>query len=66
MLTGLHCLLEGYIAYWLYATLKRRRCGMAGSVTEALSHDESRGERSVTGVHGSVTEALSHDEGRGE
>ena len=28
---------------------------MAGIVTEALSHDERRGERSSTGVHESVT-----------
>ena len=27
---------------------------MAGSVTEAWSHDESSGGRSVTGMHGSV------------
>ena len=28
---------------------------MAGSVTEAQSHDEGKGGRSVTGVRGSVT-----------
>ena len=28
---------------------------MAGSVTEAQSHDENSGGRSVTGVHGGVT-----------
>ena len=28
---------------------------LAGSVTEAQSHDEGRGERRVTRVHGSVT-----------
>ena len=27
---------------------------MAGSVTEALSHDESSGGRNVTGVHWSI------------
>ena len=27
---------------------------MAASVTKALSHDASSGERNVTGVHGSV------------
>ena len=31
------------------------RPGMAGSVTEAWSHDKGRGGRSVTRVHGTTT-----------
>ena len=55
MPTGLHCLLVGGIDYWLGETVKCRRPAMAGSVAEVQSHDEGKGERSVTRVHGSVT-----------
>ena len=56
MPTGLHCLLMGAIDYWQDTIVKCGRHGMAGSVTEAHSHDKrKKGGRSVTGVHGSVT-----------
>ena len=55
-------------AYWAalatggwHGLLARRKCGrpgMAGSVTEAQSHDEGRGGRSVTGLYESVTGIL--------
>ena len=54
MRTGLHCLLVG-------GSGMCKRPGMACSVTEARSHDESRGGRSVTGVHGSVRPVYTAD-----
>ena len=38
-----------------HGIVKCGRRGIAGSVTEAQSHDEGRGGRSITGVYGSVT-----------
>ena len=45
MRTGLHCLLVGGRDYWPDAIVKCRRPGIAGSVTEAQSHDEGRVEK---------------------
>ena len=42
------------IDYWQGTNVKCGSHGMARSVTEAQSHDEGRGGRSVTGVHGSA------------
>ena len=56
MSTGLHCLLVGGTDYWQSTIVKCGRPGMAGSATEAQSHDKGRGRRSVAGVHGSITE----------
>ena len=44
-----------FLRYCIVVTCRRPR--MAGSVTEAWSHNEGWGGRSVTGVHGSVTGA---------
>ena len=41
--------------YWQGANVKCGRHGMARSVTEAQSHDDGTGGKSVTGVHGSAT-----------
>ena len=43
MPTGLHCLLVGGIEYWQCAVVKYEKFGMAGSVTQAQSHDECGG-----------------------
>ena len=48
MPTGLHCLLVCGIHYWLENIVTCRKPGMASCVTEAQSHDEGRGGRSVT------------------
>ena len=52
MPTGLHCLLVGAIDYILAGRNCKVREAWNGS--EAQSHDEGKGERSVTGVHWSV------------
>ena len=55
MPTELYYLLVGGIEYWQGAIVKCGRPRMACSVTEAQSHDQVRGGRSVTGVYGNVT-----------
>ena len=40
---------------WQDAIVLCGRHGIVGKVTEVQSHDEGKGERSVTGVHESVT-----------
>ena len=57
MPTGLHWLLVGGTDYWQEVVIMCGRLGMTNSVTEAQSHAEGRGGKSVTGVHGSVTVA---------
>ena len=51
MLTGLHCPLVGGTDYWQDAIVKCGRPGMTGSITEAWSHDEGMGGRSITRVY---------------
>ena len=41
--------------YWQSTIVRCGRPGTANNVTEAQSHDEGRGGRSVTGVNESVT-----------
>ena len=48
MPTHLHCILVGGIDHWLRTIVKFGRPGMAGSITEAKSHDKGRGGRTVT------------------
>ena len=54
MPTELYCLLVGGIYYWQSAVVKCGMPAMAGSVTDAQSHDEGtymyRGGRNVTRV----------------
>ena len=57
---GFQCLLDCTAYWWRHRLLAGCNCkcgvpGMAGSVTEAQSHDECRSGRSVTGVYGSET-----------
>ena len=54
---GLHCLMVGGIDYQQGTIVKCRRSGMANSATQACSHDEGQGGRSVAGVHQSVVGA---------
>ena len=59
MPTELHCLLVSGINYWQGTIVKCGILAMAGSVTEAQSHDEDtcvyRGGKNVTRVQGRVT-----------
>lgn len=43
--------------------MRARRPGIIGNITEARSHDNSRGVKNETGVHGSNEHALKFDGG---